>query len=165
MSVQVCLTLCDPMRCIVHGILQTRILEWVAIPFSRGSSQSSDRTQVSRTAGVLPAEPQGKSKNIGVGNGLSLLQGIFPTQGSNPGLPHCRRILLPAEPPGKPEGVHGPVQTAYSQQRRPELEPRPPSARPRAPSLNQAREGWCHLLSGRAGGWYQKGPSRRPGAT
>ena len=32
---------------------------------------------------------------------LSLLQGIFPTQGSNPGLPHCRQILLPAEPQGK----------------------------------------------------------------
>ena len=29
----------------------------------------------------------------------SLLQGIFPTHGSNPGLPHCRRILLSAEPP------------------------------------------------------------------
>ena len=35
----------------VHGILQARILEWVAIPFSRGSSQPSDRTQVSRIAG------------------------------------------------------------------------------------------------------------------
>ena len=38
----VCLTLCDPMDCSlsgssVHGILQARILEWVAIPFSRGS--------------------------------------------------------------------------------------------------------------------------------
>ena len=32
-------TLCDPMDCIVHGILQARILEWVAFPFSRGSSQ------------------------------------------------------------------------------------------------------------------------------
>ena len=31
-------TLYDPMRCTVHGILQARILEWVAIPFSRGSS-------------------------------------------------------------------------------------------------------------------------------
>ena len=39
-----------------------------------------------------PAEPQGKSKNTGVGS-LSLLQGIFPTQESNPGLPHCRWIL------------------------------------------------------------------------
>ena len=33
---------------------------------------------------------------------LSLLQGIFPTQRSNPGLLHCKRILLPAEPQGKP---------------------------------------------------------------
>ena len=31
---QLCLTLCDPMDCIVHGILQARILEWVAFPFS-----------------------------------------------------------------------------------------------------------------------------------
>ena len=37
---QLCLTLCDPMR----GILQARILEWVAISFSRGSSQTRDRT-------------------------------------------------------------------------------------------------------------------------
>ena len=36
---------------IVHGILQARILEWVAIPFSQGSSQPRDQTQVSRIAG------------------------------------------------------------------------------------------------------------------
>ena len=36
---QLCLTLCDPMDYIVHGILQARILKWVAFPFSRGSSQ------------------------------------------------------------------------------------------------------------------------------
>ena len=36
---QLYLTLCDPMDYIVHGILQARILEWVAFPFSRGSSQ------------------------------------------------------------------------------------------------------------------------------
>ena len=35
----------------VHGILQARILEWVAIPFSRGSSQPKDQTQVSHIAG------------------------------------------------------------------------------------------------------------------
>ena len=40
--VQPCLTLCDPMDCTVHEILQARILEWVAFPFSRGSSQSRD---------------------------------------------------------------------------------------------------------------------------
>jgi len=45
----------------VHGILQAQILEWVAFPFSRGSSQPRDRTQVSCiTLDSLPAEPQGK---------------------------------------------------------------------------------------------------------
>ena len=42
--IQSCLTLCDPMGYTVHGILQARILEWVAVPFSRGSSQSRDKT-------------------------------------------------------------------------------------------------------------------------
>ena len=58
---QSCLTLCHPMDCSlpgssIHGILQARILEWVAISFSRG---------------------------------------IFLTQGSNPGLLHCRQTLYP----------------------------------------------------------------------
>ena len=49
---QLCLTVCNPMHwnppgSSVHGILQARILEWVPIPFSRGSSQSRDQTQVS----------------------------------------------------------------------------------------------------------------------
>jgi len=44
-------TLCDPTDYTVHGILQARILEWVTIPFSRGSSQPRDQTQVSHTAG------------------------------------------------------------------------------------------------------------------
>ena len=48
---QSCPTLCDPMDYIVHGILQARILEWVAFPFSRGSSQPRDQTHVSRIAG------------------------------------------------------------------------------------------------------------------
>ena len=48
---QSCLTLYDPMDYIVHGILQARILEWVAFPFPRGSSQPGDRTWVSCTAG------------------------------------------------------------------------------------------------------------------
>ena len=50
---QLCLTLCDPMDYTVHGILQARILEWVAFPFSRGSSQPRDQTQISCTAGGL----------------------------------------------------------------------------------------------------------------
>ena len=53
---RMCPTLCDPMDCSppsssVHGILQARILEWVVIPFSRGSSQPRDRTHVSSISG------------------------------------------------------------------------------------------------------------------
>ena len=48
---QLCPTLYDPMDYTVHGILQVRMLEWVAFPFLRGSSQPSDRTQVSLIAG------------------------------------------------------------------------------------------------------------------
>ena len=48
---QLCPTLCDPMDYTVHEILQARILEWVAFPFSRGSSQPRDWAQVSHIAG------------------------------------------------------------------------------------------------------------------
>ena len=47
----VCPTRCNPMDYTVHGILQARILEWAALPFSRGSSQPRDWTQVSCIAG------------------------------------------------------------------------------------------------------------------
>ena len=107
----------------VHGIFQARILEWVAISFSRRSSWSRDRTWVSHLVGkhftvwatIKVYSPKSESEshsvvsdslwphwlyspwnslgqNTGVGS-LSLLQGIFPTQESNPGLPHCRWIL------------------------------------------------------------------------
>ena len=53
---QSCLTLCDPMDCSlpgssIHGIFQARVLEWVAVSFSRGSSPPRDQTQVSRIVG------------------------------------------------------------------------------------------------------------------
>ena len=48
---QSCPTLCNPMDYRVHGILQARILEWIAFPFSRGSSWPGDPTQVSHIAG------------------------------------------------------------------------------------------------------------------
>ena len=48
---QSCPTLCDPMDYTAHGILQARILEWVVFPFSRGTFQPRDWTQVSRIAG------------------------------------------------------------------------------------------------------------------
>ena len=69
-------------------MLQARILEWVAFPFSRGSSQPRSPTL---HADSLPTEPQGKLKDTAVSN-LSLLQGIFPTQELNRGLLHCRQI-------------------------------------------------------------------------
>ena len=61
---QSCPTLCNPMDYAVHGILQGRILEWVAFPFSRG---------------------------------------IFPTQESNPGLPHGKPILHHLSHQGSPQ--------------------------------------------------------------
>ena len=55
-----CPTLCDPMDCTVHGILQARILEWVVAPFSRGSSQQGSNPGLPHCRHSLPAEPQGK---------------------------------------------------------------------------------------------------------
>ena len=139
---QSCPTLLDPMDNTIHGILQARILEWVAIPFSRTSSQPRDQIQVSCMAGgffitwatkvaqeywtgkpipsprdlpnpgiksrspalqvdSLPAEPQGKPKNTGVGS-LFLLQWIFLTQELNWGLLPCRWILYQVSYQGSP---------------------------------------------------------------
>ena len=104
-----------------HGIFQARILEWVAISFSRGSSQLRNRTWVScvvhifftnwatrealiqwkwkslNCVQVLQPHEQyspwnSPGQNTGVGS-HSLLQGIFPTQMSNQGLLHYRWIL------------------------------------------------------------------------
>ena len=49
------LTICDPMDYTVHGFVQPRIQEWVAFPFSRGSSQPREWTQVSHIAGIWAA--------------------------------------------------------------------------------------------------------------
>ena len=48
---QSCPTPCNPIDYTNHGILQAKILEWAAVPFSRASSQSRDRAQVSHIAG------------------------------------------------------------------------------------------------------------------
>ena len=150
---QSCPTLCNPMDCrlprsSLHGISQARILEWVAISFSRLSSQPRDRSWVSCISGrfftiwatrealrsadntTVMAESEEELKSLSVKwssnavqcsaslsvvsdslwplglyspwyspgqnpgvDSLSLLQRIFPTQGSNPDLPLHRRIL------------------------------------------------------------------------
>ena len=101
-ATQLCPTLCDPMDYTVHGILQARILEWVALPCSRGSSHPGiePRSPALQT-GSLPAELPGKPKNAGVGS-LSLLQRIFLTQELNQGLLHCRQILYQLSYQGSP---------------------------------------------------------------
>ena len=68
-SLQLCPILCDPMDCSppassVHKILQARILEWVAMPSSRGSLQPKDRTYISydscTASGFFTTKPPGK---------------------------------------------------------------------------------------------------------
>ena len=91
----------QPIDYIVHGILQARILEWVAFPFSRGSSQPRDRTQVSQIAGgFLPAEPQEKPKKTGV------VAYFFSSGSSGPrnwtGVSALQSDSLPTELSGKP---------------------------------------------------------------
>ena len=106
---QSCPTHCEPTDHKVRGILQARILEWVASPFSRGIFPSPGIEPMSPTlqANSLPAEPPGKPQNPGVGS-LSLLQGLFPTQESNQGLQHCRQILYQLNNQGSPGvGVAG----------------------------------------------------------
>ena len=107
------LTLCDsmdhsPPGSSVHGILQARILDWVAIYFT-GSSWLSDwnlsewksfsSVRLFVTPWTIYSPGNSLCQNTGVGSqntGVgsdSFLQGIFPTQRLNPGLPHCRWIL------------------------------------------------------------------------
>ena len=68
------------------------------MPSSRGSSQPRSPTL---QVGSLLSEPPGKPKNTVVGS-LSLLQGIFLTQGLNVGLPHCRQMLCRLSHQGSP---------------------------------------------------------------
>ena len=98
---QSCLTLCNPMDYTIHGILQTRLLDWVAFPFSDLLNPGIEPRSPTLQADSLPAKPQGKPKNTGVGS-LSLLQRIIPTQELNQGLLHCRWILYQLSYQGSP---------------------------------------------------------------
>ena len=86
------------------GILQARILEWVAMPSSRGLPNPGIKPRYpTLQADSLPAKPQEKPKNTGVGS-LFHFQQIFPTQESNQGLLHYRQILYPLSYQGSPTG-------------------------------------------------------------
>ena len=85
------------------GILQARILEWVAMPSSKGSSQPGiEHRSPTLQADSLLSEAQGKPMNTGVHN-LALFQRILSTQESNQGLLHCRWILYQLGHQGSPE--------------------------------------------------------------
>ena len=91
---QSCLTLCDPVDCSLTGssVLgsQARILEWVAMPSARGSSQPLHLTQFSYIAGrFFTVWATRETQEYWMGS-ISLLQGIFPTQELNWGLLYCR---------------------------------------------------------------------------
>ena len=103
-SVKWCPTLCDPMNYKVRGILQARILEWVAFPFSRGSSQPRDRTQVSLTANrFFTTWATRAAQEHWSGEPLpSPVHLPDPTQEWNQGLLHCRWILHQLSCQGSP---------------------------------------------------------------
>ena len=111
-SLQSCLSLCNPIDCSppgssVHGILQARILEWVAVPSSRGDSRPMVQKCISYdcciAGGFFMAQPPREPKNTGVGR-LSLLD-----PGIEPGSPVLRVDSLPPELPGKTHEAYGPI--------------------------------------------------------
>ena len=100
--IQLCPTLCGPMDYTVHRILQARILEWVASPFSRGSSQPRAWTQVSCIAGGFftswaTREAQEYWSGLPIPSPASL-----PGPGIKPGSPALQVDILPTERSGKP---------------------------------------------------------------
>ena len=79
------------------------------------SNTSATKVKVARSSPTLRPHViyspwDSPHQNIGVGS-LSLLQGIFPTQGSNPGLPHCRQILYQLSPKGSPVPLRSSIET------------------------------------------------------
>ena len=100
---QSCPTLCDPVDYTVHGILQVRILEWVAFPLSGDLPKPRIEPRTPALQGdSLPAQPPEKPKNTGMGS-LSLLQQIFPIPGIELGFPALQADSLLSEPLGKPK--------------------------------------------------------------
>ena len=86
----------------VHVILQARILEWAAFPFSRDLPNPRIKPRSpTLQADSLPAEPSGKLKNTGVGS-LSLSPVDFPNSGIEPGSPALQADFLPTELSRKP---------------------------------------------------------------
>ena len=97
---QSCSTLCDPMDCSppgssIHGISQARILKWIAISFSKGSSWSRDWTQVFCIAGRFFTIWATREALLSSLEEISAVLHLYLSFNSNynPGLLHCRQIL------------------------------------------------------------------------
>ena len=119
---QSCPTLCDPMDCSppgswVHWIFQARILEWVAISFSRRSSQPSDWTRVSPIVGRCFTIWATREDSVQFSSVPQFCPTLWdPMNGSTPGLPvhhklpeftqtHVHRVgdaIQPSHPPSSP---------------------------------------------------------------
>ena len=93
----------QPMDYMVHGILQARILEWVAFPFFRASSQPRDQTQVSCIAGRFFTSWATREAQECWSGQLIPSPADLPNPGINLGSPASHADSLPAELPGKPK--------------------------------------------------------------
>ena len=98
---QSCPTLCNPTDYRVHGILQARTLEWVAFPFSRGSSRPRDRTQVSRIAGRFFTSWARREDQEHWGGWPIPSPADLPDPGIKPGSPALQVDSSPTELSGK----------------------------------------------------------------
>ena len=97
-----CVTVCNPTDYKVRGILQARILEWVAFPFSRGSSQPRDQTQVSCIAGgFFTSWAKREAQEYWSGYPIPSPENL-PNPGIKPGFPALQVDSLPTEISGKP---------------------------------------------------------------
>ena len=101
-SLRKCPAVFDPIDYTVHGSLQARILEWVAFPFSGGSSQPRDRTQVSHiVSGFFTSWATWEAQEHWSGY-PNPSPGYHSNSGIELGFPVLQADSLPAEPQGKP---------------------------------------------------------------
>ena len=100
---QSCATLCDPTDYTVHGILQARVLEWVAFPFSRVPSQAKDQAQVSHITGRFFTSWATRETQEYWSGKPNPSPADLPDPGIEPGSPALQVDSLPSELSGKPQ--------------------------------------------------------------
>ena len=102
-DLQCCISFCctTVIQLYIHNFIYIYMCVW---KWSESRSVMSDSLWAHDLYSIVEYILYSPGQNTGVGN-LSLLQGIFPTQGSNPGLLHCRQIFLQAEPQVKPKNT------------------------------------------------------------